>query len=320
MRLSDGRPRTCTIGNMTALDVDLVRRWFDRLRRQDLSVIAYWGVRPTAEEFAALDEGGAAIDLAVRDLPPSAPSVALTESSALMLRAYLSGFAAGISETRRLLAVEPRVDPLLGLIGGVDPGAATSGALALAAGLNAAAAALDNPARGDLAGFISGGPTAAQSARSAGVAAAELVVDGADLHRVAALAAGAAVNGWRVGWPDDPAEQADYRARALVGMLLVALELESREPLPPAEPADCGALPGENRGVAFLAEITCSMHVEREAMATLTGELGRLCREVAIWPTDGSPAFHLHTDRPGEAIEQLYASGMPFDLQITRLD
>ena len=74
MRLSDGRPRTCTIGNMTALDVDLVRRWFDRLRRQDLSVIAYWGVRPTAEEFAALDEGGAAIDLAVRDLPPSAPS------------------------------------------------------------------------------------------------------------------------------------------------------------------------------------------------------------------------------------------------------
>jgi len=305
---------------MTALDVDLVRRWFDRLRRQDLSVIAYWSVRPTAEEFAALDEGGTGLDLAVRDLPPSAPSVALTEPPALMLRNYLSGFAAGVGETRRLLAVDQGMDPFVELTGGVDPGAATSGALALAAGLNAAAAALDNPPHGGRTGFTPGGPTAAQSARSAGVAAAELVVDGADLHRVAALAAGAAINGWRIGWPDDPAEQANYRTRALVGMLLVALELESRDPLPPARPADCGALPGENRGTAFLAEITCSMHVEGEAMATLTGELGRLCREVVIWPTDGSPAFHLHTDRPGEAIEQLYASGVPFDLQITRLD
>ncbi len=43
------------------------------------------------------------------------------------------------------------------------------------------------------------------------------------------------------------------------------LELECREPRPPARPSSCGAL-------------------------------------------------------PGEAIEQLYASGMPFDLQITRLD
>jgi hypothetical protein len=39
-----------------------------------------------------------------------------------------------------------------------------------------------------------------------------------------------------------------------------------------------------------------------------------------IWPTDASPAFHLHTERPGEVIEQLYASGVPFELQITRLD
>ena len=120
--------------------------------------------------------------------------------------------------------------------------------------------------------------------------------------------------------PEDAGERADYRTKALVGMLLVALELESRDPLPPAQPAACGALPGENRGAAFLAEITCTMHVDAETMASLTGELNRLCREVAIWPTDGSPVFHLHTDRPGEVIEQLYASGMPFDLQITRLD
>jgi hypothetical protein len=302
---------------MTTLDADLVRRWFDRLRREDLSVVAYWGVRPTPQELVALDEGGAGIDLAIRDLPRSAPVVELTETAALMLRDYLTGFAAGISETRRLLSVEPTID----LMGGLDQGAAATGALALAAGLNAGAAALDGPTR-DARGtrFTAGGPTAAESARSAGVAAAELVVDGADLHRVAALAAGAAVNGWRVGLPDEPAERADYRAMALMGMLLAALELESRDPLPPAQPAACGALPGENRGTAFLAEITCTMHVDAETMATLTGELGRLCREVSIWPTDNSPAFHLHTERPGEAIEQLYASGVPFDLQITRME
>jgi len=306
---------------MTALDVELVRRWFDRLRRQDLSVIAYWGVRPTAQELAALDEGGAGIDLAVRDLPRSSSVIELTEPAALMLRDYLSGFAAGVSETRRLLAIDVSVDPVIDLMGGLDPGAATGGALALAAGLNAGAAALTEPAGSRHPMQLRpGGATAAESARSAGVAAAELVVDGAQLHRVAALAAGAAINGWRIGLPDDPAERVDYRAKALVGMLLIALELECRDPLPPARPAACGALPGENRGTAFLAEITCTMHVDAETMGTLTGELGRLCREVTIWPTDGSPAFHLHTDRPGEVIEQLYASGVPFDLQITRLD
>ncbi len=304
------------MGGMATLDADLVRRWFDRLSRQDLSVIAYWGVRPTDQEQAAIDEGFAGIDCAIRDLPRPAPVLELTQTPARMLRDYLAGFAAGISETRRLLSVDPPVD----LMGGVDPGAAAEGALALAAGLNAAAAAMDERAPSRPASVAHREPTAAESARSAGVAAAELVVNGADVHRVAALAAGAAVNGWRIGLPDDPADRADYRTKALVGMLLVALELESRDPLPPARPAVCGAMPGENRGTAFLAEITCTMHVDRDAMATLSGELNRLCREVAIWPTDGPPAFHLHTDRPGEVVEQLYASGVPFDLQITRLD
>ncbi|WP_395729114.1 hypothetical protein [Nakamurella sp.] len=302
---------------MAVLDADLVHRWFDRLRRQDLSAIAFWDVRPTDQERAAIDEGGTAIGCAIRDLPAPAPVLALTETPALMLRDYLTGFAAGITEARRLLRVEPAVD-LGGLAGGVDPGASAVGALALAAGLNAAAAALagwaaDRPSAGR------GGPTAAESARAAGVTAAEVVVDGADLHRVAAHAAGTAVDGWRVGLPDDPAERADYRAKALVGTVLVALELECREPLPPARPASCGALPGENRGAAFLAEITCTLHVADEALPTLIGELNRLCREVALWPTDRSSSLHLHTDRPGEAIEQLYASGVPFDLAITRL-
>jgi hypothetical protein len=302
---------------MAVLDADLVCRWFNRLRRQDLSVIASWAITPSDQEFAALDEGGAAIDAALRDLPRSAAVLELTEASALLIRDYLAGFAAGISEARRLLSPQA---PAIDLMGGVDPGASAGGALALAAGLNAAAAALDAPRRpGAVPGMHRGGVSAAESARTAGVTAAELVVDGADLHRVAALAAGSAVNGWRIGMPDDPAERTDYRVRALIGMVLVALQLESRDPLPPARPAPCGALPGQNLGTAFLAEITCTMRVDAEAMPALTGELGRLCREVAIWPTEGDPAFHLHTDRPGVVIEHLYASGLPFDLQITRL-
>lgn len=302
---------------MAVLDADLVRRWFDRLRRQDLSVIASWALTPSAQESAALDEGAAAIDAALREVPGWIAESELTEASALLVRDYLGGFAAGISEARRLL--NPGASAI-DLMGGVDPGGSAGGALVLAAGLNAAAAALDAPGRPDaVPGMRPGGVTAAESARTAGVTAAELVVDGADLHRVASMAAGSALNGWRIGLPDDLAERTDYRVKALIGMVLVALELECREPLPPARPAACGALPGENRGTAFRAEITCTMQADRESMAGLTGELNRLCREVAIWPTHTAAAFHLHTDRPGEVIEQLYASGMPFDLRITRL-
>lgn len=304
------------MGRMPALDADLVRRWFDRLRRLDLSVVASWGVRPTAQEREAFDEGGIAVECAIRDLPPPAPVLALTERPAQLMREYLAGFAAGVVETRRLLVGEVAED----LMGGVESGAAVTGGLALAAGLNAGAAAVDEATRGRMGPrSAASGPSAAQVARSAGVAATELVVDGADLHRVAAQASGAAVNGWLAGLPDDRGDQADDRTKALIGMVLVALEHECRAPMPPARPAVCGAGPGENRGTTFLAEITCTLHVDPAALPGLTGELGRLCREVSIWPTGGDPAVHLHTDRPGEVIEQLYASGMPFDLTITRI-
>ncbi|HOZ57531.1 MAG TPA: hypothetical protein PKY70_05040, partial [Nakamurella multipartita] len=62
---------------MTALDVALVDRWFDRLRSVDPSAIASWGVRPTAQELAALEEGRIGLGLAVRDLPAPAPVVEL---------------------------------------------------------------------------------------------------------------------------------------------------------------------------------------------------------------------------------------------------
>lgn len=309
-----------TMGRMLALDADLVGRWFDRVRRPDPAVHARWGIRPSAQEREVLDEGGIALACAVRDLPAPAPVVPLTEPAAELLRGYLSGLAAGISEARRLLVSETSAD----LMGGLDPGSAVSGGLALAAGLNAGAAALDEAARGSsIRRSAAAGPTVAEAARSAGVAGAELVVDGANLRQVAARAAQTLATSWLTGLPaDEPGAsegRADDRATALIGMVLAALEHECRDPLPPARPAGCGAGPGENRGAAFLAEITCTLHVEAAALPGLTGELGRLCREVSIWPTGGDPAVHLHTDRPGEVIEQLYASGMPFDLAITRI-
>ena len=123
------------MGRMLALDADLVGRWFDRVRRPDPAVHARWGIRPSAQEREVLDEGGIALACAVRDLPAPAPVVPLTEPAAELLRGYLSGLAAGISEARRLLVSETSAD----LMGGLDPGSAVSGGLALAAGLNAGA-------------------------------------------------------------------------------------------------------------------------------------------------------------------------------------
>ena len=65
----------------------------------------------------------------------------------------------------------------------------------------------------------------------AGVAAAELVVDGAGLQQVIGSAA-AALNGWQIGLPQDPVERNEYRTRALVGIVLYALEQVTRDPEP----------------------------------------------------------------------------------------
>jgi len=36
-----------------------------------------------------------------------------------------------------------------------------------------------------------------------------------------------------------------------------------------------------------------------------------------MWPGSQWPRFHLHTDRAGDVIGQVYAYGTPFDLLIT---
>ncbi|MEP6559623.1 MAG: hypothetical protein ABJD68_00905, partial [Nakamurella sp.] len=147
--------------------------------------------------------------------------------------------------------------------------------------------------------------------------AAELVVDGAVLHDVAETAAGVAMTGWRIGLPGDPADRIEYRARGLVGLVLAALELQTRAPEPPAAPASCGALPGQNLGRPLDAEITFSMGLEPADIRLLSADLAQLSAEVTVWPGGQWPRFHLHTGRAGEVIGQVYAYGTPFDLLIT---
>ena len=119
------------------------------------------------------------------------------------------------------------------------------------------------------------------------------------------------MNGWRIGLPEDPAERDEYRTRGLVGLLLNALAQETRDPEPPAEPASCGALPGDNTGRAFEAEITFSMGLAATEIRSLAADLEQVSAEVTVWPGGQWPFFHVHSDRPGEVVGQIYAYGTP---------
>jgi hypothetical protein len=276
----------------------------------------HWGIVPTEQERFALTQGASRVESAVQNdqLPSAVDAEPLTELPAVMVLRYLDALAAGVASTR-----------LAFMNVSADFGGATAGdvaAFALVAGLNAGAAALHGENAGTPYRLGSSGtePTAAESARLAGVAAAELVVDGAGLHEVAGTAAGVAMNGWRIGLPDDPVDRIEYRARGLVGLVLVALEQETRDPEPPGEPASCGALPGENLGRAFPAEITFTMGLAPAEIRSLTVDLAGLGAEVTVWPGSQWPRFHVHTDRAGDVIGQVYAFGTPFDLLITERD
>ena len=301
---------------MTSFDADLVRRWFRRVASREEPVMPHWGIVPTEQERFAMAQGASRVEEAVLDDQlPSADTAVLTEIPALMVLRYLDALAAGIASTRlAFLNVEASADPGLGGVTGGEVAA-----FSLVAGLNAGAAALhgeidpssDRPGRGGAE------PTAAESARLAGVAAAELVVNGAGLHEVAGTAADVAMSGWQIGLPDDPVDRIEYRARGLVGLLLVALEQETREPEPPGEPASCGALPGENLGQPFPAEITFTMGLAPAEIRSLANDLTGLAAEVTVWPGSQWPRFHVHTERAGDVIGQVYAYGTPFDLMIT---
>ena len=52
---------------------------------------------------------------------------------------------------------------------------------------------------------------------------------------------------------------------------------------------------------------------------SLSDDLAGLVTEVTVWPGGQWPRFHLHTERPGDVIGQVYAYGTPFDLEITEI-
>lgn len=327
------------------LTAGLVDRWFERVLTPPAEPGARWPLsvdlalstperellRAAADRLRRVvgrSEGAAPAGLEPAGRRPDPPTDPVTGR----VGAFLAAASAAIDDTRRTLGL---------LAGGeLDGGSGAAGpgvdedALAVAAGINAGAAALardsvdgGGPARRPTgAGF--GEPTAAEAARRAGEAAAEAAVGGADLSAVAGRAAAAMLAGWGAAGPDGPGSaDGDRRARAVVGRLLVGLQDVTRPPDPPAAPAPCGAGPGDVLGRAFLAEITCETAVPASQVASLRSELQDLAELVRLWPRSASEPrdggwqrVHVHTDRPGAVIEALYACGSVFDLQVTTLD
>ncbi|MEP6560122.1 MAG: hypothetical protein ABJD68_03485, partial [Nakamurella sp.] len=125
---------------MTSFDADLVRGWFGRLRDVEQPVMPHWGIVPTNQEAIVLLDGETQLRAALDDdeLPLALPPNAITEIPALLLQRYLHALAAGMASTRRVFAQsadEGLLDETLGILPDL-------GAMELAAGLNAGAAAL----------------------------------------------------------------------------------------------------------------------------------------------------------------------------------
>ncbi len=306
---------------MTRFDADLVERWFGLLLADAGGLRPAWGIELTRQERAALEAGAGFLLAAVTEQPDAEvdePRAAAspdeqTEVPARLLRRYLRAVASGVAGARA------RLDPDEQIAG--EPAAAS---MAVAAGLNAGAAALQGEFVGS-APAAAGGvrvhePTAAQAAWLAGIGAAEEAVNGAQVAVVTRVAVAAAAGGWRIGTPADPHERIEYRARGLICLVLIALQDVCAEPAGPTDPASCGAMPGENLGRPFAAEVTFQLGTGAAEFAELVTAIGALSAEVTTWERDGLLWCHVHTERPGEVIEQAYASGAVFDLRIGVLE
>lgn len=285
---------------MTTFDTDLVNNWFGGLLDPDRSADHSSWLRPDDDEREVLVAGGQAIAAAVgwSEMPthePASPSPA-----AALLQVYLTGVATGIAGARRKMTE-----------GGDLGDVSVADRLCLVAGLIAggAAAAVDPSNEWE--------PLAAELARTAGTAAAELVVDGADLHAITSAAAAAALLS---GPPDAANHDPGYRARALIASVLVGLQRATAPAGVPIRPPSCGARPGVNGGAELLAEVTFTMFLSPEDVARLEQTLVGLSEEVVIWSEGDRRYFHAHTRVAGEVIAESYAVGAVFSLVIGRLD
>ena len=280
---------------MTPVDVHLIAAWSDLVLDDAGPFMLMCGLRPTEQERAALGSGFAAI------------------RSAVLGEQVQDGLRSGGTVPDHL------ADYLLGVAAGIEATGADRDPMSLVAGLVAGAARLQF----SRAGSAGAEPSAAEVAARAGIAAADLATDGADLCRVVA-AAGVAASGWTaIPAPDDPAQADDRRLRSFVTMLLAALEdaVGRRQDRPGR--AGCGAGAGDHRGRPFLAEMTFEFRGDRSAQARLSEMIDRMGTDLRIWPDDDSTAvtrYHLHTNRPAEVTAEIYALGTPFDLRIGSLE
>ena len=291
---------------MTTFDTELVGRWFAQLLddHEAGSAQAEWAIRATPTERRVLEEGRDAIAAAVGwSGMPTQPAVP-TDGPTAALAAYLMGLATGIAGTRRAM-----------LEAGPDE-VAMADRLSLVAGLIAGGAALQVGL--DDAGGAGGRlqPTAVDLARVAGTSAAELVVDGADLHTITTAAAAAAMAS---GPPDGANRSPGYRTRALIAMVLLALQRSTAPPADPVDPPSCGARPGVNNGAELLAEITFTSFLSAADSSRLERTLRSVADEVVVWSEADRRHFHVHSRAAGEVVAEAYAVGSVFSLEIGRL-
>jgi len=291
---------------MKVFDPSLVDRWFSSLLDPDSCAEYSSWLRPDPFECAVLAAGRGAIRAALEwaELPsPRSVSaqVDAAQPAAAVLAVYLTGLATGVAGARQTMAINGDLD-----------GVPIADRLCLVAGLIAAGAAVS----------VEPGPAgltvdASELARAAGTAAAELVVDGADLRSITSAAAASALS---TGPADDANRESGYRARALIAAVLVCLARSAAPSGAPIRLPSCGSKPGVNGGVALLAEVTFTMFLQQQDSDRLQVSLASLAQEVVVWAEADRRYFHVHTVQPGEVVAQSYAVGTVFSLVIGRLD
>ena len=298
-------------------DTDLVGRWFDLLLEPHQAIGDSFTLAPTPAERQVLTEGLRVIGAAVgrSELPTPVPPPP-EEPVAALLQRYLVGIATGIAGSRQAMGT---MGPGTGF-----EGVAEIDRLSLVAGLIAGGAAVqispDPGSTGTATEFPGAGLSARSAvdlARSAGTSAAELVVDGADLHAITSAAAATVL---AEGPPDAANRNPRYRARALVGSVLMALQRSTAPAGARVRPPTCGAGPGENVGTELPAEVTFTMFLSQEVGARLAALIDGISDEVVVWSEGDRHYFHVHTRAAGEVIAEAYAVGSVFSLVIGGLD
>ncbi len=289
---------------MTTFDADLVGRWFGPLVEHREGSDGPWDLRPTQVEHQVLAEGGRAIAAAVgwSEMPTAQQDP--VEPAAAVLQVYLAGLATGIAGARHTMATNGDLDD-----------APIADRLSLVAGLIAGGAAVAVGPQLTPPGFGQHSDAGAL-AITAGTAAAELVVDGADLAAITTAAASAAL---AAGPADAANRDPGYRSRALVAQVLVALQRSTAPVVAPVRPPSCGARPGVNSGVRLTAEVTFTSFLPGEISDRLEATISGLSDEVVVWSEGDRRYFHVHTENAGEVIAEAYAVGTLFSLVIGRL-